>query len=103
MNRDHQSKEEELRRREADLRQREINVRMRELESEIELAKPSKPKAKGNGIPSFGKRLPKIVQFGLLVIGVILAIRIAAALAGVFILLVIGWVGYKVFLERDRN
>lgn len=97
---DHPSKEDELQQREADLKQREINVRMRELESEIEVANPSKPEAQSKNALSF-KRLPKVVQFGLLVLGVIMAIRLLNVLAGVFILLAIGWVGYKLFLERD--
>lgn len=103
MNPDYQSKDEELRQREADLKEREIKLRMRELESEIEATTPSKPAVQRQNPLGLLTRLPKVVQLVLLVVGVILAIRIAAVLAGVFILFVIGWVGYKLFLERDRT
>lgn len=96
-----QSKEEKLRQREAELKDHEINVRMRELESEIEATTPSKPVKQQQSPLSLVTRLPKWVQLILLFIGIILAIRIASALAGVFILFVIGWVSYKLFLERD--
>ncbi len=103
MNPDYQSKEDELRQKEAELREREIYVRMRELESEIETKTPSKPAVQRQNPLSLVTRLPKVVQLVLLVVGVILAIRVATVLAGVFILFVIGWVGYKLFLERDRT
>lgn len=108
MNPNRQSKEEELQRREAVLKEREIKVRMRELESEIERSSPAQPTAKhrkhkaASGHGWFG-RLPKFVQFGLLVVGVIVGIRVASWFAGVLILFGIGWVGYKLFIERDRN
>ena len=105
MNPDHQSKEQELKNREEELKEREIKVRMRELESELEASTPVKPTVKHKGALSFGwyNRLPKLVQFGLLVVGVIVAIRVATWLAGVLLLFTIGWVFYKLFLERDRN
>ncbi|MEM7063520.1 MAG: hypothetical protein AAF572_10200 [Cyanobacteria bacterium P01_B01_bin.77] len=105
MNPERQSKEEELQHREAALKEREIKVRMRELESEIEQANPAQPTAKRKPTSSRGwfERLPKFVQFGLLVVGVIVGIRVATWFAGVLILFGIGWVGYKLFIERDRN
>ncbi|MDV3349861.1 hypothetical protein QGP82_14245 [Leptothoe sp. LEGE 181152] len=105
MNSDHQSKEQELKNLEAELKEREIKVRMRELESEIETSTSVKPTVKHKGAVSFGwyNRLPKLVQFGLLVVGVIIAIRVATWLSGVLLLFAVGWVIYKLFLERSRN
>lgn len=109
MNPERHSKEEELQRREAALKEREIKVRMRELESEIAQSSPgqltTRRKAKHKAALRHGwyGRLPKFVQFGLLVVGVIVGIRIATWFAGVLILFGIGWVGYKLFIERDRN
>ncbi|MBE9070008.1 hypothetical protein IQ260_25535 [Leptolyngbya cf. ectocarpi LEGE 11479] len=108
MNPERQSKEEELQRWEAALKEREVKVRMRELESEIEQSNPAQPTARhkkhkaGPNRSWFG-RLPKVVQFGLLVVGVMIGIRVASWFAGVLILFAIGWVGYKLFIERDRN
>ncbi|NEQ53544.1 MAG: hypothetical protein F6K11_25975 [Leptolyngbya sp. SIO3F4] len=103
MDPDYQSKEEELHYREAKLKEHEIEIRMRELESEIEASTPRKPVAKRKESLSrpWYKRLPKIVRFGLLVLGAIVAVKIAAWLAGVFLFLGIIWIGYKLFIERD--
>lgn len=108
MNPDRQSKEEELQQWEATLKEREIQVRMRELESEIERSNPAQPAAKrkknkANSSRGWFGRLPKFVQFGLLVVGVLIGIRVASWFAGVLILFGIGWLGYKLFIERDRN
>ena len=99
---DNQSKEQELKEWEATLREREIKVRMRELESDIETAASAKPKAKrkeASGVDS----LPKFVQFALIVVGVIIAVRLLSWLAGVLMLVAAGWVLYKLFFERDRK
>ncbi|MBT9313464.1 hypothetical protein [Leptothoe kymatousa] len=98
-----QSREEEFRQRETELRDREIKVRMQELESEIETTTTGKPVRQRRHAFSLLSHLPRWAQLILLFIGMILAIRIASALAGVFILFVIGWVGYKLFFERDAN
>ncbi|MBT9318000.1 hypothetical protein [Leptothoe spongobia] len=103
MNPDHQSKKQELHNQEAKLKEREIKVRMRELESEIDASTPGKLKANRKAALArpWYKRLPKIVRFGLLILGAIVAVRIAAWLAGVLLFFGIIWVGYKLFLERD--
>ena len=105
MNPDHQSKEQELNNREAELKEREIKVRMRELESELDDSMPVQPTVKHKQSLSrpWYEGLPKIVRFGLVVVGVIIAVRLVAWLAGVMLLLGIGWAGYKIFLEGDRN
>ena len=105
MNPDHQSKEQDLQNREAALKEREIKVRMRELEAEIEDSAPVLPTTKHKETLShpWYKSLPKIAKFGLVIVGVIVAVRLVAWLAGVLILLWIGWAGYKIFLEGDQD
>ncbi len=107
----------ELARREHELRQRELELRIRELETQIQKTfdpklpaetqtpievtptRPHKPKKtrwnkwKGN--------IWDACQFFLIVLGVILAIRIASWLGMILIIGMISWVGYKVFFEVD--
>ncbi|MEM9485134.1 MAG: hypothetical protein AAGA83_15760 [Cyanobacteria bacterium P01_F01_bin.116] len=103
MNPDRQSKEQDLQAWEETLKEREVNVRMRELESEIDASTPGKLKAKRKAaaVRPWYKCLPKIVRFGLLILGAIVAVRVAAWLAGLLLFLGIIWIGYKLFIERD--
>ena len=105
MNPDHQSKEQELKKREAELKEREIKIRMRELEAELDESTPVQPTVKHKeslGRPWY-RRLPKIAKFGLIVVGVIVAVRVAAWLATLLLIFGVGWAGYKLFLEGDRD
>ncbi|MCG8362255.1 MAG: hypothetical protein MJA27_02850 [Pseudanabaenales cyanobacterium] len=106
MNPHHDSKEEELRSREESLREREIQIRMRELEAELE-STPVHPTSKHEEPLSkkrpWYKRLPEIGKFCLMVIAVIVMVRLATWLATAILIFGIGWVGYKFFLDGDRN
>ncbi len=105
MNPDHQSKEQELKNREAELKEREVKMRLRELEAELEDSTPVQPTTKQTetlGRPWY-KRLPKIAKFGLIVVGVIVAVKLATWLATLLLIFGIGWAGYKLFLESDRD
>lgn len=101
-----QMKEEELGRREAELKARELQIRMRELEAELDATpvhptyKHEKPSPKKR---NWLKQLPSIGKFLLMVVAVIVAIRIATWLATAVLILGLGWVGYKLFLEGDRT
>ena len=105
MNPDHQSKEQEFKNREAELKEREIKIRMRELEAELEDPTPVQPTVKHKEplARPWYKGLPKIAKFGLIVVGVIVAVKVATWLAGMLLVFGIGWAGYKLFLEGDRN
>ena len=105
MNPDHQSKEQELKSREAELKEREIKIRMRELEAELEDSTPVQPTVKHTEplARPWYKRLPRIAKFGLIVVGVMVAVKIASWLATLLLLVGVGWAGYTLFLEGDRN
>lgn len=106
MNPHHNSKEEELRRREEALKEREVQIRMRELEAELSKP-PISPTSKLKDSPrktlSWFKRMSEIGKFLLIVVAVIVAIRLAAWLAMAILIGGIAWVGYKLFLEGDRQ
>jgi hypothetical protein len=105
MNYPHESKEAELRRREESLKKREVDIRMRELEAELSnpavLPTSQQPKT-GLNHKLWYRRLNRVGQFFLLVIGVIVAVRVAAWLATLLLLLSVSWVAYKLFLEPDH-
>lgn len=108
MNSDPHSKEAELKRREAQLRERELQIRMRELEAELSDATPVQPTVIHSESPRrlkkpWYKKLPDVAKFFLMVVTVFVAIRVAAWLATAVIVLSLGWVGYKFFLEGDRD
>ena len=96
MTSDHHSKEKDLQTWEATLREREINIRLRELEAELETsAKSQKPVVRSGGVP-------KIVQFGAIVVGVIVVVRLVTWLATLLLLAGIVWAGYKIFWLNRR-
>ncbi|MEM8639362.1 MAG: A24 family peptidase [Cyanobacteria bacterium P01_G01_bin.54] len=106
MNSHHSPKEEELRRREEALKERELQIRLRELEAELEPTpvtptrkhqEESRPQPK----PPWYQRLPNWLKFIVVVLGVLVAIRIAAWLASVVLVLAVSWVAYKLFLESQ--
>lgn len=110
----HSAKEEELRRREEALKERELQLRLQELEAEqirlqelktdlnpppVTPTRPHDPAQPPQKRPWY-QRLPNAVKFVALVLVVLVAIRIAAWLASVVLVLAASWVGYKLFLER---
>ncbi|MGF1523503.1 MAG: hypothetical protein ACFBSF_14400 [Leptolyngbyaceae cyanobacterium] len=102
-----QSKEEELRRRETELKARELQIRMRELEAEMDQT-PVHPTYKHEEPPKKKKRtwyqrIPNIAKFLLMVVFVIVAIRVASWLFTAALVLGLAFVGYKLFLESDRE
>jgi hypothetical protein len=118
-----------LRQREELLRQRELELRIRELESELKTrgsnfhpaSEPtssttgpagaqrpdpavnptSKYKGKSTRWDKWNGKLWMGLQFVLVVIAVIAAIKIAHWLGGALIIGMIAWVAYKVFFETD--
>ncbi|MEL6383380.1 MAG: hypothetical protein AAFQ89_13190 [Cyanobacteria bacterium J06626_18] len=102
-----QAKEEELRRREAELKTRELQIRMRELEAELDKTsvhptyKHEEPPQKKKR--TWYERIPNIAKFLMMVVLVIVAIRVASWLFTAALVLGLAFVGYKLFLEGDRN
>ncbi|MDJ0704232.1 MAG: hypothetical protein QNJ46_13185 [Leptolyngbyaceae cyanobacterium MO_188.B28] len=98
-------KEEQLQRREQELKERELAIRLRELEADVnEPASKTVKHSKTKGAVSPGyKTLFKVGKFLALAVVTVVAIKIAAALAGVLILLGIFWAAYKVFFEGHRS
>ena len=98
------TKEDELQRREQELKDRELAIRLRELEADVN-EPPSKTvkhsETKGSISPWY-RKLFKVGKFLALVVVTVVAIKIAAGLAGVLILFGIIWAAYKVFFEGDR-
>ena len=98
-------KDNELQRREQELQARERAIRLRELEAEINqplLYQTQKSqKLETSAKQRYGK-LIKVGQFFALVIAVVVAIRIATALAFVIMVGAVAWVAYKIFFQSDR-
>ncbi|NEP16223.1 MAG: hypothetical protein F6J97_04880 [Leptolyngbya sp. SIO4C1] len=101
---------DDLSRREQALKAREIQIRMRELEAELDPApvhptrkhrqKAHRKKAIERQTRPWYLRLGEIGKFCLIVIAVIVAIRIAARLATIVIVLGVAWAIYKLFFGR---
>lgn len=105
------NREEELRRREKELQDREMAIRLRELEDElrqpplystVKHSTASRQKPQSSIQPGYGG-LVKVGKFLALVVGVVVAMRIAVWLATVIMVGGIAWVAYKLFLEGDRS
>jgi negative regulator of sigma E activity len=109
------SREEELRLREEALRARELQIRMRELEAELDPV-PVQSKVQQARVQQgetykheetsrrrrpWYRRLPELAKFILIVIAVVVAVRLAVWLATAVLVLTVGWVAYKLFLEGD--
>ena len=91
--------EEKLQRREQELQEREFSLRLRELEAEVNqppLKTVKHAKAKGAVRPWY-RTFFKVGKFFVLLVVAAVAIKIAAGLAGVLILLAVFWAAYKVF------
>ena len=101
------NKEEELRRREEELRARELQVRMKELEKEIDgipvqpTTKHQEPATSAAQQRRFIQKVSDIGKFCLIVISVIVAIRLAAWLGTILLVLGITWMAYKLFLDKQ--
>jgi Flp pilus assembly protein TadB len=116
----------DLERRERELRQRELEFRIRELEGElkhregqmpqsaapagnpVETPRPETPvsptkpyKAKKTRWNLWQGKIWMGFQFFLIVVGVIVAIRIANWLGAILIVGMLSWVIYKIFFEVD--
>ncbi|MGK7926008.1 MAG: hypothetical protein AB4290_12320 [Spirulina sp.] len=115
MNRDRQDKDKHLHRREQELKEREKALALREQalrlqQIEAELVEPEPPLYKTmKEKPSEGvlqRWLRKAKNFGLfigIVITVAVAVKVAAWLAMGVLMLVTGWLAYKIFLRNDRS
>jgi Flp pilus assembly protein TadB len=123
---DNSNRQPDLDQRERELRQRELELRIRELEGELKTREgqmpqaaapagdpvetprpetpvsPTKPyKAKKTRWNLWQGKIWTGLQFFLIVVGVIVAIRIANWLGIILIVGMISWVIYKVFFEVD--
>ncbi len=106
------SREEEIRRREKELQEREYALRLRELETEIyQQAKPGEPpilptvkhQPTESAMQQRLRQVINVVKFLGIVVAVVVAVRIASALAYAVIIGAIAWIGYKVFLEKGNR
>lgn len=95
--------EEKIRQREETLKARELKIRLRAIEQGLDdtLVQPT-AKHPEVASPKSRKILKKVTEVGkflLIVIGVIVAIRVAAWLSTLVILCGVSWVVYKLFFE----
>lgn len=98
--------EENIRQREQKLKARELEIRIKELEQELDnvsVQPTTKYDEAASGLKQ--KRLYKkntdIGKFCLIVVSVIVAIRLAAWLGTVLMVMGIIWMAYKLFIEPD--
>jgi hypothetical protein len=113
---DPKARQTELEQREQELRQRELELRIRELEGELHLRGGSTPASNAPEPPISPTRPLKArktrwslwkgklwvgLQFFMIVVGVIAAIRVANWFGMLLIVGMISWVLYKVFFEVD--
>lgn len=106
----HNFKDEELRKRERELQERELAIRLRELEAEIApppvmpTTKHDRPekriKQQFRQIVETAKFIGMIAAAGILFVVVF---RVGTFLATAVIIGIIGWVAYKLFLERNKR
>lgn len=99
-------KEHELKRIEQDIKRREQDLRLRELEAEInpppfhQTVKHEQPEGKLQG---WGRKLVLFGKFAAFVVTGYVVVRISTIIAGLIIVGIIGFIGYKIFLEGDRK
>ena len=102
----HNDKEKELQQREQEIKAREQAMRLRELEAEIynnqpplyQTTKEERPEGK---FKIWLKKTVNIMKFFGIVIGVVVAVKIAYWLMLVVMIGAVSWIGYKIFLESD--
>lgn len=105
--------EEDIRRREDSVKARELKMRLKEIEKELE-AIPQRPVEQGTAQPveaevvseaktrSLYRKAKNVGLFGLIVVSVIVAVKIATWVATILMVLGITWMAYKFFLESKR-
>jgi Flp pilus assembly protein TadB len=105
-----EEREQELQRIERELRQRETELRLRELDSEVnqeavKLYKTTKVKDQvknqEKGQLWKGRAVLGLKLFGLGVAALI-AVKVAAVFANVFIVVALAFAGYKLFLQKKK-
>lgn len=102
------NREDELQRKEQELKDRELALRLRELESELYKTEPplhptTKQEKPESSFKIWQRKITKIATFFAIVVGVIVAVRVASVLATAVIVGLLAFVIYKIFLERDRS
>jgi len=102
--------EEDIRRREDAVKARELKMRLKEIEKELE-AIPKQPVDHGTAQSveaevvseaknrSLFRKAKNVGMFGLIVVSVIVAVKIATWVATILMVLGITWMSYKLFLE----
>jgi len=97
--------EEQIRHQEASAKAREIKARMAAIEKELEEISPRSNAREVEVMPperkkgSLSKKMADIGKFFLVVVSVIVAIRLAAWVGTIVMVLGITWMAYKLFLE----
>lgn len=96
----------ELQRKEQELKKREQALRLRELEAEINqpplhrTVKQDQPEGK---LQRWSRKMLLVGKFLAFVVTAYVVVRISTIIAGILIVSVIGFIGYKIFLEGDRT
>ncbi|OUL30308.1 DUF3040 domain-containing protein [Nostoc sp. 106C] len=98
---------QDLEQRERKLRQREVELRLREMERDINRPNPPfhqtvKHQSEKFSQPWMKKAILGLQLFGIGVV-VLVAVRIAAAVAGIVMFAALAWMAYKLFLESPKN
>jgi hypothetical protein len=100
-------KEEELKQRELELQERERSLRLQELEAELNQP-PLLPTTKQDRpvrSQQFRGWIKAAKFIGVLVVAAVIVnivFRVAAALSTAVMVMIVAWVLYKLFFERDR-
>lgn len=99
--------EENIRLREQKIKARELEVRLKEIEQELDnipvqsTTRHVETVASGRKKRRLSRRIADIGKFCLIVISVIAAVRIAAWLSTILIVLGVVWMAYKLFFDSD--
>lgn len=99
-------KDHELQRREQELQKREQELRLRELEAEINqppLYKTVKQEQQEGKLQRWGRKALLVGKFLAFVVGAYVVVRLSTIVAGMVIVGLIAFIGYKIFLDGDRN
>jgi hypothetical protein len=98
---------EELEQRERQLREKEVELRLREMEQQISASDvPLYKTVKHQREKSQKPWMKKLILGGKLFavsVAALVAVRIASVLAGVVIIVVLGWVSYQLFFASPKN
>lgn len=101
-----QDQNQEIERREQELREREQALRLREMEAELikgepPLYEPVKHDPPENSLKRWLRKATKLGAFLGIVIAVAVVAKVATWLAMGVLVLLTGWVGYKLLLKDD--